>query len=73
MNLGRNDPCPCAKKYGKCCLPRGEEAKCATQAKPTAQAAPASLTARQCAIPKPPPDPRIEACDNRWSEFEAEP
>jgi hypothetical protein len=36
MNPGRNDPCPCGsgKKYKKCCLPKGEEAKRATQAKP---------------------------------------
>ena len=73
MNPGRNDPCPCGsgKKYKKCCLAKEKEAKRATQAKPAAPAEPAPLTAKQSDAPKPPPDPRIEACNTRWSEFKA--
>jgi len=73
MSLGRNDPCPCGsrKKYKKCCLTKGEEAKRATQTKPAAPVDPALHTSRQGDVPKPPPDPRIEACNTRWSEFKA--
>jgi len=73
MNPGRNDPCPCGsgKKYKKCCLPKGEEAKRATHAKPVVPAAPTPLADRQRDLPKPPPDPRIEAFNIHWSEFEA--
>jgi hypothetical protein len=73
MSPGRNDSCPCGsgKKYKKCCLAKDEEAKRATQAKPAALAEPAPFTTRQSQVPKPPPDPRIEACSTRWREFKA--
>jgi len=73
MNLGRNDPCPCGsgKKYKKCCLAKGEEAKRAAQAKPAPPEAPASMTAGQRDLAKNAPDPLMEARNARWSEFEA--
>jgi len=74
MNLGRNDPCHCGsgKKYKKCCLAKDEEAKRAEQAKPIAPAAPAAAPpAKPRDLPKPPPDPRMEAWNARWEEFEA--
>jgi hypothetical protein len=73
MSLGRNDPCHCGsgKKYKKCCLTKDEQAKAATQAKPADPASPVQPTAKSHNSPKPPPDPRIEAGNARWSEFEA--
>ena len=73
MSFGRNDPCPCrsGKKYKKCCLAKEAEAKRVTHSKPAAPADPAPHTSRQGDAPKPPADPRIEACNTRWSEFKA--
>jgi hypothetical protein len=72
MNIGRNDPCPCGsgKKYKKCCLAKDEEARREEAAK-----APVSTTEPEApnrkARPKPPPDPRVEAWNARYDEFEA--
>jgi len=73
MNIGRNDPCPCGsgKKYKKCCLAKDEEAR-----REEAAAAPPVLTAEEEAPsrrerPKPPPDPRMQAWNARYDEFQS--
>src|SRR6266508_4152448 len=74
MNIGRNDPCPCGsgKKYKKCCLAKDEEAK-RKETEPLPVSAPVSTTEppRRRERPKPPPDPRNEAWNARYDEFEA--
>ncbi len=72
MSVGRNDPCPCGsgKKYKKCCLAKDEEATRKEAAALPVPAAKLEAPARQ-ERPKPPPDPRIEAWNARYDEFEA--
>jgi hypothetical protein len=74
MNIGRNDPCPCGsgKKYKKCCLAKDEEAK-RKETETLPVSAPVSTTEppRRRERPKPPPDPRVEAWNARYDEFEA--
>jgi hypothetical protein len=73
MKIGRNDPCHCGsgKKYKKCCLPKDEEARRTTPAEPVEPAALAPRTATPLNVPKPPPDPRLDAWNARWEAFEA--
>ena len=71
MNIGRNDPCHCGsgKKYKKCCLAKDEE-----QARKDALNSLAALETTPKADrddkPKHPPDPRIQAWNARWDEFQ---
>ena len=76
MNIGRNDPCPCGsgKKYKKCCLAKDEEAR-RREGAPTPVSTAVSRTEQEAPshskIPPPPPDPRVEAWNARYEEFEA--
>jgi hypothetical protein len=72
MNIGRNDPCPClsGKKYKKCCLAKDEEAERQQAAKAPIVVAEPKAPVRE-ERPKPPPDPRVEAWNARYDEFEA--
>jgi SEC-C motif-containing protein len=82
MKTGRNQPCPCGsgKKYKVCCLKKDQEAALASamaaplpdiftapRPLPPIPAAPAARSAE----PVWEADPRLEALDARWSEFEA--
>jgi hypothetical protein len=69
MNIGRNDPCPCGsgKKYKKCCLAKDEEAARQKAAAPSAVSEAAPLRSPE---PPRPPDPRLEAWNARWEEFD---
>lgn len=62
MKTGRNDPCPCGsgKKYKKCCLAKDEGA-----------ARVAAASAPLLSLVPPPLDPKIEAANARWDEFES--
>jgi hypothetical protein len=74
MNIGRNDPCPCGsgKKYKKCCLAKDEEeARKRAASAPVSKAQPTSDAPEREERPKPPPDPRVEAWNARYDEFEA--
>jgi hypothetical protein len=75
MKIGRNDPCHCGsgKKYKKCYMPKDQEAertqRLALAPKPVATVAqPDDFQPPQ----PPPPDPRAEAFNARWEEFEAQ-
>jgi hypothetical protein len=72
MKIGRNDPCRCGsgKKYKKCCLPKDQEAERAGQ--PALTPDPLPLAEFDESQPLEPPDPRIEAFNARWEEFEAQ-
>lgn len=82
--VGRNDPCPCGsgKKYKKCCLRKEEEERRAQvfgkQADNSSERESAHVSLSGSAtepITARPPDtvrnPKIEAIDARWEEFEA--
>ena len=75
MNIGRNDPCPCGsgKKYKKCCQAKDEEARRKEAAPPALIPTPTTKPAARSRKeqPKPPPDPRVEAWNARYEEFEA--
>src|SRR5574341_916725 len=74
MSIGRNDPCPCGsgKKYKKCCLAKDEEEARRRVAPPPAPVSkPKPATPERKELPKPPPDPRIEAWNARYDEFDA--
>jgi hypothetical protein len=84
MTSGRNEVCHCGsgKKYEKCCLQKDQLAQQEKFARiPSERRELASAdSARTAAIlsgsnplpptPEPPPDPRVEAMDARWSEFQ---
>jgi hypothetical protein len=73
---GRNDPCPCGsgKKYKKCCLEK-DRARAAPPPPPTVEHRPAPPPPppppSKSEASKPPPDPRREALDKFWKEFES--
>ncbi len=73
MSIGRNDPCPCGsgKKYKKCCLAKDEEAARQQASPPVPTAKPKPETPERKERPKPPPDPRLEAWNARYDEFDA--
>src|SRR5437867_4481641 len=79
MKVGRNDPCPCGsgKKYKKCCLEKDQAAERAQRVATRSAATtsddwlPAPPT-RPEPPPPPPPDPRVEAWNARWEDFEAQ-
>lgn len=72
MSVGRNDPCPCGsgKKYKKCCLAKFEETR-----REEVAAAPVSTVEREApgrkTRPQPPPDPRMQAWNARYDEFQS--
>lgn len=75
---GRNTPCPCGsgKKYKKCCLPKDEGSRHQKDMEPVEAVADRQSTTgttetTDAKAPKPAPDPHVEACETRWSEFEA--
>jgi len=85
MGVGRNDQCPCGsgKKYKKCCLSQDQAA--ASAANETRELEPArelpertspewkpSLVpvSRQPELPQHPPDPVMDALNQRWREYE---
>ena len=81
MKIGRNAPCPCGsgRKYKKCCLQKDEEARRTAQSLDIPEDItdktdldvphrPISPAPRQ----PPPPDPRIQAINARWEEFETQ-
>ncbi len=72
MNIGRNDPCHCGsgKKYKKCCLAKDEEEERKNASNPLA-AFKSPPKADRDQKPKPPPDPRVQAWNARWEEFES--
>lgn len=75
MKIGRNDPCRCGsgKKYKKCCMQKDQEAEQAARlaASPQPVAATQKPNLPSPTPPAlPPPDPRIQAFNVRWEEFE---
>src|SRR5207249_234995 len=78
MKVGRNDPCPCGsgKKYKKCCLEKDQAAERAQRvvARSAATASEDWLPAPppRPEVPPPPPDPRVEAWNAHWEDFEAQ-
>jgi hypothetical protein len=71
MSVGRNDTCPCGsgKKYKKCCLAKDEAQ--AHQASASRVAIEPKPDADREETPEPPPDPRREAWDARYVEFDS--
>jgi hypothetical protein len=72
MSVGRNDPCPCGsgKKYKKCCLVKDEAA---ARPKPAIALVVTEAVEAQPSLPPyllKPPDPRLEAWNARWEEFD---
>ena len=83
MKSGRNDSCPCGsgKKFKKCCLLKDRAAEHSRRESERLEQAVADSTRRTSSIPEPnlvpsppiparPLDPRIEAINARWHEFE---
>jgi hypothetical protein len=73
MKVAKNAPCPCGsgKKYKKCCLLKDLEEKPAPPKETTQRPAAAPVVERPQPPAPPPPDPRLEAFNARWKEFEA--
>jgi len=78
-DLGRNDPCHCGsgKKYKQCCLKKDQKAERLERKKQGAArgggltpTAPLPAPVKP-AEPPPPPDPRMEAFNALWDEFQA--
>ena len=87
MKNGRNDSCPCGsgRKYKKCCLQKDQVAEAAksdqpeserfglkeTKPKPATSGISQPRPEPRRSAPAPPPDPRMEAINARWTEFNA--
>ncbi len=79
--LGRNDPCHCGsgRKYKKCCLKKDQAAERAERkaerlAEMLSSPPPDDMSEAAADMPETPPeppDPRIEAFNARWNEFQA--
>ena len=87
MKNGRNDSCPCGsgRKYKKCCLQKDQAAEATksaqseserfslkeTEPKPATSGISQPRPEPRRSAPAPPPDPRMEAINARWTEFNA--